>query len=391
MRPRRTALLALLALTAVAPPAAAIDVFLTSPKPQVGVFGEVTIEAEVLSSHPIVEVVFEVDGEVVGRRTEPPWQVTVDVGQDNVAHVFEATARDASGETATGRVATRTIAVDMRLDLELQQLYVTVTRSGSAALDLPRGAFTVSDDGQRQELVTFERGDVPLTAALLVDTSLSMHGARIRAALEGANAFVTGMRDLDEASLILFSDRLLHQTPFTGDAAVVGRGLGTVQAQGGTALNDHLYTALKLLDRQQGRRVVILLSDGIDVESVLGIEDVLWKARRSQALVYWIRLQDQGAQAVTSRTSSWRDSAGHAAEISGLTRVVNESGGRVVDLDRIENAAGAFRVILQELREQYVLGYYPSANLNDGRWHKVQVRVDGFNLVVRSREGYVDF
>jgi VWFA-related protein len=137
--------------------------------------------------------------------------------------------------------------------------------------------------------------------------------------------------------------------------------------------------------------VVILLSDGIDVESVLGIEDVLWKARRSQALVYWIRLQDQGAQAVTSRTSSWRDSAGHAAEISGLTRVVNESGGRVVDLDRIENAAGAFRVILQELREQYVLGYYPSANLNDGRWHKVQVRVDGFNLVVRSREGYVDF
>jgi Ca-activated chloride channel homolog len=392
--PRRRAAFAATALAALAAalPAAAIDVFVTSPRPQTGVFGQVTIEAEVLSSHPIVEVAFRVDGQVVDRRTSPPWRTTVDVGQDNVPHTFEVIARDAAGDTATGRVITRTISVDDAVDLELQQLYVTVTRGGERVLDLPRQAFNVLDEGQRQELVTFEHGDVPLVAALLVDTSLSMRGARIRAALEGARAFVSGMRPLDEASLMLFSDRLLHVTPFTSDAAAVGRGLDTVEAEGGTALNDHLYAALKRLDREQGRRVVILLSDGRDVESVLSIEDVLWKARRSQALVYWIRLRDNdSAGPVIGRTSSWRDMAGHEAELGGLVRVVEESGGRIVDLARIEDAPAAFRDILSELREQYVLGYYPSMNLNDGRWHRVQVRVDGFGLSVRAREGYVDF
>lgn len=383
--------LAVAAALAAAPPAAAIDVFLTSPRPQMGVFGEVTIEADVLSATQVVEVVFRVDGEVVGRRTEPPWRVTVDVGQANVPHTFEATARDAAGDTATGRVVTRTIAVDEAVDLELQQLYVTVTRSGERVLDLPRQAFTVLDEGERQELVTFEGGDVPLVAALLVDTSLSMRGARIRAALEGARAFVSGMRPLDEASLMLFSDRPMHVTPFTSDAAEIARGLGEVEADGGTAVNDHLYAALKRLDRQQGRRVVVLLSDGIDVESVLSIEDVLWKARRSQALVYWIRLRDGESGNVISRTTAWRDMAGQERERAGLARLVQESGGRIVDLARIEEAPAAFREVLAELREQYVLGYYPSANLNDGRWHRVQVQAQGFGLSVRAREGYVDF
>ncbi|HEX6203778.1 MAG TPA: VWA domain-containing protein [Thermoanaerobaculia bacterium] len=390
----RRLLVAAAALAALAPalPARAIDVFITSPGPQSGVFGDVTIEAEVLSTETVVEVVFRVDGKVVGRLPAPPWRLNVDVGHENVSHTFEVTARDAAGATATGRVVTRTIAVDEAVDLELQQLYVTVTRGGQRVLDLPRSAFTVLDEGNRQQLVTFEGGDVPLVAALLVDSSLSMRGARIRAALEGARAFVSGMRQLDEASLMLFSDRPLHVTPFTSDAATVAEGLGDVTAEGGSAINDHLYAALKRLDRAQGRRVVVLLSDGTDIESVLSIEDVLWKARRSQSLVYWIRLRGGESGDVVSRTSSWRDMFGHEREREGLVRVVQESGGRIVDLARIEDAAAAFRDILAELREQYVLGYYPSVNLNDGRWHRVQVRVDGrMGLAVRAREGYVDF
>ncbi|HUO86690.1 MAG TPA: VWA domain-containing protein [Thermoanaerobaculia bacterium] len=386
---RLSAAVGLLAALAVAGSAGAIDVFVTSPSPQSGVFGEVTIEAEVLTSEPNVVVVFRVDGEVVGRRTEPPWRLVVDVGQDNVPHTFEVIATDASGETATARVVTRTIAVDDAVDLELQQLYVTVNRGPRRVLDLPRSAFTVIDERQRQELVTFERGDVPLTAAILVDSSLSMRGPRIRTALEGVRAFASGMRDLDEASLMLFSDRLLRVTPFTSDASGVAGGLDAIQAEGGTAVNDFLYAALKRLDAEQGRRVVILLSDGTDVESVLSIEDVLWKARRSQALVYWIRLLEGGGT-VVSRTSAWRDAAGHAGELSGLARLVSESGGRIVDLQRIEDAPGAFREVLSELRDQYVLGYYPTLNLNDGRWHRVQVRVDG-PYTVRAREGYVDY
>ena len=390
---RRPRLRIALALAALAPalPAAAIDVFITSPKPAEGVFGEVQVVAEVLSAEPVRDLVLRLDGLEVGRRTQPPWRWTVDVGQGNVPHTFEVTARAVSGESASAVVVTRTITVDMQLDLELQQLYVTVTRGGRRVLDLPRGSFEVLDEGQRQQIVTFERGDVPLTAALLVDTSLSMHGERLRTALEGAQTFVRNMRELDEASLMLFSDRLLHMTPFTGDSEVVARGLAGVEADGGTALNDFLYAALKRLDAQQGRRVVILLSDGTDIESVLSIEDVLWKARRSQALVYWIRLRDSEVGQVVGRTSAWRDTVGHERELRGLGRLVGESGGRVIELTRIAEAPAAFREILSELREQYVIGYYPSENRNDGQWHRVRVRASGFGLDVRAREGYVDY
>jgi Ca-activated chloride channel family protein len=317
--------------------------------------------------------------------------VVVDVGQQNVPHTFEARASDAAGDTASARVVSRTIAVDEALDVQLQQLYVTVTSGSQRALDVPREAFTVIDEGQRQELVTFERGDVPLTAALLLDSSHSMTGARIEAALSGARAFVAGMRPLDEASLMLFSDRLLRITPFSGEASVVAAGLDTVVAQGGSAINDHHYAALKRLDAEQGLRVVVLLSDGEDVESVLSIEDVLWKARRSQALVYWIRLRDADTGRVVGRTSAWRDTAGHERELRGLGRLVTASGGRVIELGKIADAPAAFRDILSELREQYVIGYYPSENRNDGKWRRVRVDASGLGLAVRAREGYVDY
>lgn len=382
---------AVVAALLAALPAAAIDVFITNPKPQVGVFGEVQVVAEVLSAEPIARVTFLVDGRQIGVLTQPPWTRQIDVGQDNVPHTFEVVARDVTGAEAHATVITRTIAVDMELDLELQQLYVTVSRGGQRVLDLPRSAFSVLDEREEQELVTFEGGDVPLTAVLLLDTSVSMRGSRLQAALEGANAFVRGMRELDEASLMLFSDRLLYQTPFTRDPAVIAAGLGDVQAGGGTALNDFLFAALKRLEAEQGRRVVILLSDGTDIESVLSIEDTLWKARRSQALVYWIRLHEGSTGAVVARTSGWRDGKGHAREVAGLGQLVEESGGRIVDIDEISQATRAFRDILSELREQYVLGYYPSRNENDNSWHEVRVRVGNAGVNVRTREGYVDY
>lgn len=392
-KPSPRALLVLLVCgtgLALPPPAAALDVFLRSPRPGKPVFGPVTLEADVLSSEPVARLVFRVDGEVVAELTEPPWRKTVDVGQENRSHTFEVTVADAAGDTATTRVETPPIAVAMELDLGLQQLYVTVTRRGERVLDLPREAFTVLDQGEAQELVTFERGDVPLTAALLVDASLSMRGPRLEAALEGAALFVRDMLPLDEAALLLFSDRILHRTAFTGDPGAVAGALDRVEAQGGTALNDSLYAALNLLEQRQGRRVVILLSDGVDIESVLSVGDVRWKAERSQAVIYWIRLHDPDAPPVVARMSAWRDPDGHRSERTGLAELVARSGGRVVDLARIEEAPRAFREILAELRQQYVLGYYPSLDLDDGRWHRVEVKVEGLGLSVRTREGYVD-
>jgi len=134
-------------------------------------------------------------------------------------------------------------------------------------LNLNQEDFAIVDKGALQQTVTFARGDVRLTAAILVDASASMVGSRLRHALRGATSFIKGMKETDNAALFLFSDRLLHVTPFSNDAEQLFAGLAGVAADGGTALNDHFYLALKRLETRQGRRVVILLSDGIDSHS----------------------------------------------------------------------------------------------------------------------------
>lgn len=364
------------------------DVLILQPKTGETVFGEVEVLAEVLSAEPIAEVIFKLDGREVARVSKPPFRTTVDVGQDNLEHTFEVVAVSHSGAEGRTLRTTPRIAVDEKLDIELQQLYVTVTRQGVRILHLPRYAFQILDEGQPQEIVTFEHGDVPLTAAILVDASFSMKGDRLRLAVRGAQRFVEEMKELDEATLILFSDRLLYATAFTQDPAALTAALSEVRAGGGTAINDHLYLALKWLEAEQGRRVVILLTDGVDVESTLDMQKVLWMVGRSQALVYWIRLTDD--EAGLSRFTAWRNAEGHQQELDSLAQAVTESGGRIVDIQDLQQAEAVFREILRELREQYVLGYYPTQNVNDGSWHKVKVEVQG-DVHVRTREGYIDF
>ena len=379
---------ALAALLLAAPPATALDVLLRGPQPGKPAFGELTLEAEVLGGEPIAAVEFRVDGEVAGKLTRPPWRLDVELGDDNREHLFEVTVRTDSGDSVTARTRTPRVRVDAAIDLELQQLYVTAGGGAGSAPALGRDDFRILDHGRQQRIVTFERGDAPLTAVLLLDTSDSMRGDRLRTAVGGARAFLDGLRELDEATLTLFADRRRHASEFSRDLELLTAGLDAVEAGGGTALNDYLYYALRLLEGRQGRRVVIVLSDGIDVESALDAGDVRWAARRSQAMIYWIRL-DAGRELGRFATS-WRSSGEYIAEIETLERTVAESGGAVYPIAGVEGAEAAFRAILAELRGQYVLGYYPSRNLDDGSWHPVTVWVPR-PYRVRTRDGYIDY
>jgi len=373
-----------------------IGVMIVQPGTGEAVVGTVDLEAEAWPPESVERVLFLVNGVSVGEVASPPYRLTVEVGPSAESREIEAIAIGPSGLKARDSLRTEAIRIDDALDLRLQQLYVTVTRDGSRLESIGRGAFEVRDQGRAQEIVTFERGDVPLTAVLLVDSSLSMRGGRLDAALEGVEIFIEGIQDLDEAKIMLFSDRLLHSTPFTRFREILTAGLGGVKPEGGTAVNDHLYRALKELEGRQGRRVVIILSDGVDVESALDIEDVLWKTKYSQALVYWLRLHRpgqpllDGGQLVT-QYSWWRDADEHKKEFKGLEEVISASGGRIADLHSLEDIAPAFQDILDELRGQYVLGYYPPHQKSDGTWHRVRVNVRGGGVEVRTREGYLDF
>jgi VWFA-related protein len=381
----------LLLLLLAAPDLHAVEVRIVRPAPGETLLGEVEVRAEVLPAGTRVErVEFFLDGALAATAEQSPYRVVLDAGDENRAHRLEVVAHTADGGKASAVLTAPTLRTDAEIRVDLQQLFVTVERDGKPALDLTQGDFTVYDQGNPQPVVTFGRGEIPFTAALLVDSSASMRDGRLDKALEGARAFFAAMAPLDQAKLVLFSDHILLETPFTNVRPVLTLGLRGVEAGGGTALNDALYLALQRLLSRRGRRIAVLLSDGVDVESVLSIEAVRALGRR-QVSLYWLRLPRPEANAGgrTSLVTSWRDGPGHARELEGLRNAVTESGGRILDLAGVEEIPATLAGLLRELRDQYVLGIAPLRNRGKGAWHDVRVEVRG-GLKARTQDGYFE-
>jgi hypothetical protein len=237
-------------------------------------------------------VEFYLDGRRVGSAAAPPFRILAEAGQENREHHIEVVAFGAAGPLASAERRTPALRVDEQVDVSLQQLFISAERNGEPAPGLTRTDFEVYEDGVRQQVTGFESGEVPFTAALLLDAGTSMQGKQLRTELDGARAFFDSMAAADEAKLLLFSDRLLLETPFTSLPSILTLGLSGVEASGGTALNDSLYLALKRLETRQGRKVVVLLSDGVDVDSVLGMDDLRASLGGTPAaILYWLRLR----------------------------------------------------------------------------------------------------
>lgn len=355
-------------------PLGAAEIAFTSPSPEEAAFGPV--EVRVAADGSVSRIEFFLDGKKAGTAEKPPFRLVVDVGQDNVPHRFEAVAYGAGGAAiASASIRTPSIATDLTIDVLLRQLYVTVA---GGADRLAREDFTLRErGGGRPKIVTFERGDIPFTATLLVDGSTSMTGERLDSALDGARTFFRAMRPLDEAKLLLFADRLRLETPFTSVPSVLDLALSGARASGGTAINDALYFAIDRLAPRSGRRVIILLSDGGEIASVLPMAWIRKRLDGEPMALYWIRLRREEEQHGTARRwSIWHDAKGHDRELESLRRAVDESGGRIEVIDSIDQVAGALGDILDELRNQYVLGYY-SESPDEDAWRGVSVDVRG--------------
>lgn len=379
-------------------PAGAQDIWVSIVHPKDGdfVIGELDVEVEVVSSAVIDEVEFQLDGRPIGTLEMEPFRLHVDLGTQNLPHRFSVVVRDVDGGEAADSVTTQPMPISADYEVELQQLYVSVTRGDERVLDLDRESFTVIDDGDSQELVTFARGDIPFTAVLLIDASASMFGAKIQSAVAGAASFVHGMKELDQAQVMVFSDQVLSMTPITDAKEILTAGLSGTEARGGTALQDHLFVALTLIARRQGRRVLILLSDGIDTHSVIPMSEVFDVARKSGVLIYWIRFSRDGDGSEddmrSNLSSAWRGPDEYREGGITLSKAVNESGGRMFSVAELGEIRPVFIRILEELRNQYVLGYYPNSKRNDGKWHRVKVAVEApdTDTDVRAPRGYVD-
>jgi Ca-activated chloride channel family protein len=376
----------------IALPASAFEIRIVQPGPGESILGETEVRVEIVPpATPVEKVEIFLDGALAGVAERAPFRVLVDAGEENKEHRLEAVAHAAGGAESKASITTPRLQTDAEVQVELQQLFVTVHRGAQPVLDLTRDDFTVFDQEVEQPLATFGRGDAPFTAVLLVDASSSMAGGRLDKALDGARAFFAGMGALDQAKLMLFSDHVLLETPFTSIQPVLTLGLRGVTASGGTALNDALYLAAKRLETRRGRKIAVLLSDGVDVESVLSIDAAQAIARR-QVTLYWLRLRGDTDAAPGKRVlinSAWRDAPGHQRELEHLRAAVLGSGGRIADLAGVEEIPATLTALLAELREQYVLGLTPRRSSGKGTWHPVRVQVRG-GLLPRTQDGYFE-
>jgi Ca-activated chloride channel family protein len=374
-----------------AAPERSLSISLTNPPSGEPIFGATELRAEVRAgAAPVQKVEFYLDGLRVGVVDKPPYRLLVDAGQENTAHKIEAVAYDASGATATASLRTGAIQSDLQVDVALRQLFVTVDRGDQPVTYLRKEAFEIFDDGQRQGIITFARGDIPFTAVLALDASGSMIGSRLDTALDAARSFARSMKPLDECKLVLFADRVLQETPFTGSPAILTLGMENIQAKGGTAINDTAYLALKRLEPRTGRKVVILLTDGIDMESVLSMERAQALARTDTVVLYWLQVQEGDYEIPTAFSSWWHTEDEHQRELNLLRKTVLDSGGRIDTVHNVKELPAALSRLLQELRDQYVLGYYPSKTRGSGTWHDLEVRTKDRTLKVRTHRGYVE-
>lgn len=372
-------------------PLFAVEVQILRPVASDLAFGPVDVTLDVQSEGPVRRVEIYLDGSLVQILEKPPYETTVDTGQANVQHHFRVVVEDAFGKRAEDAVATSRIEVNDEVEVELQQLFVSVSDRGRAVSGLQRDDFVVvNDEGKRQDIVTFGGGDLPLSSVLLVDASESMQGAPLEAAIEAVKAFSSLTRPDDETTAAFFSDRLLHAAQLA-EGENIDAFLSGLEARGTTAVNDYLYYALNRLETRLGRRVVVLLSDGLDITSLLDMKEVLWRARRSQAMIYWVRLEGWEKEADPAGFSSnWRTADENRRQYETLEQMVEDSGGRIVPVHALDQLGNAFRSVMQELRSQYVLGFHPSGRRHDGSWRQIRVRLPGKRYDVRARAGYID-
>jgi Ca-activated chloride channel family protein len=274
-----------------------------------------------------------------------------------------------------------------RSSVDVIAMNVTVTdASRRYVTDLERQDFQVFEDGRPQELAFFQKSGLPLALALLIDTSASMD-QNLAVAQEAAVGFVRALGPDDVASVVDFNSRIQVRQDFTSDRSALESAIRRTTAGGSTALYNALYIALKELNKtirdeplaESRRRAIVILSDGEDTSSVVGFDEVLDLAARSDTAIYAIGLLGRAIQDMRRPTSE--------AQFV-LRRFAEQTGGRAFFPVDVKELAGIYGEIRTELSNQYFLAYESNNTRRDGQFRRIAVRVERPGAVARARPGY---
>jgi Ca-activated chloride channel family protein len=282
--------------------------------------------------------------------------------------------------------APRTPEPIFRTDVRLVRVLATVRNpQGQLIGALNRDEFTIFDNGLPQEVAVFERQTAqPLSVTLLIDTSLST-AKDLRYETDSVSRFLKAVYaegdPQDAVSLYSFNYDVTLLASFTRRRERLDEAMKSLEPRSGTSLYDGVYLACQNLEGREGRRVLILVTDGGDTTSVKRFRDAEEAAQRADAVLYAILVMP-----ITNEAG--RNVGGENA----LKALAWGTAGRVFTPSAMGPGVDeAFTDILRELRTQYFLGYYPRAvpPIANG-YHRLEVKVRNPNLQVNARSGYYE-
>jgi Ca-activated chloride channel family protein len=296
----------------------------------------------------------------------------------------------------------------IRVQVDMVSLSAVVTDiSGNHVRDLKKEDFQVFEDGVLQETAGFAAVEEPISVASTLDTSGSTEFQLDRIRQE-AMRFVRLLRADDSAAILAFADEVTLLEPFNIYHKKNPDALRKLKPGGLSAVYEAVWLSLEqVLKLEFGRKALVFFSDGVDnrSESVTE-EETLELARKTDSTIYCIYFNTDKDR--PKRMPSIIDPSPafstqfppikiptrrgknpeYVAGREYLSKLAQYSGGLLVDASRLENLGAAFGRIAQELRSQYSIGYYPKNIKQDGRYRRVEIRVNRPGVAARTRQGY---
>jgi Ca-activated chloride channel family protein len=381
---RASAIGALLLVFAAGNPARAavpdkmpLSVRITSPLGRTGVPGTVRIVAQIQSAPGVAlePVQFFVDGTLLSTVSDgPPY--AAEWVDENPFDPREITVMvtDTLGNTAHDAVRLKPLEVFDESQVTSVLVDATVQdKSGRFVRDLTGPDFRIFEDGVPQKLDMAARDEVGATFALLVDSSQSMANRidLVRATAARISGF---MRVRDRMLVVPFSKTLGPMTGPTNDRATVSDALGRIGSRGGTAILDSLTELASHMNHLEGRRAIVLVTDGYDEHSRTHVEDAVEALKAAQVTVYVVGIG--GVAGISLKGERL------------LKRLASETGGRAFLPDRDTGLTAVHDALASDVQNRYLISYTPSNQAIDGSWRTISVQASAPGLSVRARPGY---
>jgi Ca-activated chloride channel family protein len=268
----------------------------------------------------------------------------------------------------------RTKGLDLaeEVRVEVTQVTAVVHNRGRFIKGLPVSAFRLLEDNVVQKITHFSAEGSPLELVIAVDVSESMTQAMPQLK-NSVKKFLGTLKPSDQVTLTAFNDNMFTLTRRDTTPALRLRAVDRLAPWGGTALYDVIIKGLQQLSKQPGRRVLVVFSDGDDKSSHSTLQSVEQAVRSSDATLFMVAL-GSGVRNATIKSS--------------IERLVDLSGGRALFVERSDQLDAPFAEIVDELSNQYLMGYESTNGKRDGAWREITIEMPDHRYSVRARQGY---